>query len=308
MTSLTGLIAATYTPFDDDGGLNLDAVPDYTDYLVASNLKGLYICGSTGEGVSLSVEEREEVAEAYVRAAYGRVPVIVQVGANALCDCCRLAARAKSAGADAISANAPSYYKIDTAEGLVAWTAEIADAAPDLPFYYYHIPSLTGVAVDLKKYVDLARRRIACFGGIKYTEAKVYEFQDLLLHGNGSYDIFWGCDEMYLSALAVGARGGVGSTYAFLPNTFRRIHEHYDANEHDEAAFWQNRVWRYVQVMLRYGHLHAAQKYLLNQLGFDFGRCRLPVMPLPENAPAKIEKDLEKIGYFEWECPAVCQI
>lgn len=305
MTIIKGLITATYTPFDSEGELNLDVIPDYTDSLIAANMEGLYVCGSTGEGVNLSLEERKQVAQAFVRAAYGRVPVLVQVGANALVDCRELAAHAKSVGADAISANAPSYFKIENAESLVDWTATIAAAAPDIPFYYYHIPGLTGVSVDLRKYVDMARRRIPCFGGIKYTEIKLYEFQDLLLYGNGDYEMFWGCDEMFLAALGVGARGGVGSTYAFLPNTFRRIVKYWQGGRHEEAAFWQNRVWQYVRVMLRHGHLHASQKYLLNRLGFAFGQCRLPIAPLTEEASSKIEKDLEQIGYFEWERPNV---
>lgn len=301
MPLLKELIAATYTPFDANGELRLDRIPDYVDYLLDIGMSGLYVCGSTGEGISMSVEERFLAAEAFVRAADNRVPVVVQVGANGLVDCCKLAAHAAAIGASAISANAPSYFKIGSAEMLADWTAKIAEAAPRTPFYYYHIPSLTGISVDIIRYLELVGNRIERFGGIKYTDIRTNEYQDAILYGHGKYEILWGCDEIYLSALAVGARGGVGSTYAFLPNVFRGIITSWEKKEIETAGLWQNRCWQYVKVLNRCGSFHAAQKMLLRKLGFDFGLCRLPIPKISEDAFRQIERELESIGYFDWE-------
>lgn len=301
MSLLNGLTSATYTPMARDGALALDVIPGYVDYLISVGMTGMYVCGSTGEGINLSVEEREQTAEAFVRAAKGRIPVVIQVGTNSITDCERLSAHAQKIGATAISANAPSYFKIGSVDGLAAWTIRIAAAAPKLPFYYYHIPVLTGVAVDLVDYVKKVEGKIACFGGIKYTDTKVYEYQDALLYGAGKYETLWGCDEMFLSALAVGAPGGVGSTFAFLPNTFKQIGELWKAGDIVAAGKTQLRVWHYVKVLNQCGPFHSLQKLLLGKIGFESGVCRMPIPPVPEGAFAKVEAGLKEIGYFEWE-------
>ena len=149
---LTGLIAATYTPMDEGGRPNPAPIGPMVDRLLDEGVAGLYVCGSTGEGMSLTGTERRVVTESFVAAAAGRVPVIAQVGHNSLREAAELAAHAAGIGADVISATAPSYFKINTVEILVDCMAEIAAAAPALPFYYYHIPVLTGASLDM---VDL---------------------------------------------------------------------------------------------------------------------------------------------------------
>ena len=151
---LTGLVAATYTPMHGDGSLNLGLVPSIIDYLVNQKISALYVCGSTGEGPSLSTEEREATTAAYVSVAAGRIPVLVQVGHASLTEARRLAAHAKQIGADAISATSPYYFKPDSVEVLVSCLAEITEAAPEVPFYYYHIPRLTGIELNM---LDLLR-------------------------------------------------------------------------------------------------------------------------------------------------------
>ena len=223
MYRLKGLIAATYTPIHDDGRLNLEPVPAMVDRLIEDGLAGLYVCGSTGEGMSLTGAERKAVAEAFVSAAAGRVPVIVQVGHNSVTEAAELAAHAQQIGADVISATAPGYYKVDSVEMLAACMAQIAASAPDLPFYYYHIPALTGVALDMLSFLRLAGKQIGNLAGIKYTCPTVQEYQACLELDDGRFDILWGCDEMLLSALVVGAQGAVGSTYNIAAPFYRRI-------------------------------------------------------------------------------------
>ena len=144
---LTGLIPAVFTPLDSAGKLNLEVVGPVTDRLVSEGVAGLYICGSTGEGPLLSREERLATAEAYIQAAAGRIPAVVQVGHHSIREAQLLAEHAQAQGADAISAIPPAYFKPASLEILVASLAEIARAAPELPFFYYHIPRVTGVEV-----------------------------------------------------------------------------------------------------------------------------------------------------------------
>ncbi len=158
---ITGLVPAVFTPMHEDGSLNLTMVPVMVEHLLAQGASGLYVNGSTGEGVSLTSSERIAVAEAYVQAAGGRVPVIIQVGHNSLAEARALAAHAQAIGADAISATPPSYFKPGTLDALVDCMAQVSAGAHRLPFYYYHIPSVTGVDLDMVDFLALAGRHAA---------------------------------------------------------------------------------------------------------------------------------------------------
>ena len=296
---LTGLIAATYTPMREDGSLRLEQVPPMVDHLERAGVNGLYICGSTGEGMSLSGDERRTVAEAYVRAAKGRLSTVIQVGHNSLAEAAQLAAHAQAIGADAVSAAAPSYFKVNSIDVLADCMAEIASGAPALPFYYYHIPVLTGVALDMVDFLPLAAERIANLAGMKYTAPTVHEYQACLHLENARFDCLWGCDEMVLSALAVGARGAVGSTYNIAAPLYRRIMEAFDRGDRAEARRLQSLSVRMIRAIYRYP-FHPAMKQILAMLGIECGPCRLPQPQLTQSQVDQLRTDLTDIGFFEW--------
>ena len=179
-SKLVGLIAATYTPLHRDGSLNLDPIPGMVDHLLESGVSGLYVCGSTGEGVSLTSDERRSVAEAFTAAANKRVPVVVQVGHNSVAEARGLAAHAQEIGADVISATCPSYFKVGNISALVDCMSEVASGAPELPFYYYHIPILTGSTIDMAGFLRQASERIPNLHGLKYTAPLLHEYQACL--------------------------------------------------------------------------------------------------------------------------------
>ncbi len=296
---LTGLIAATCTPMDEQGRLKLDVVPPMVDRLIAEGVAGLYVCGSTGEGMSLTGAERRLVAEAYVEAAAGRVPVIVQVGHNSLAEAAELAAHGRQIGADAVSATAPSYFKIDSAETLVRCMQQIAAAAEPLPFYYYHIPELTGVALDMAEFLERAGRQIDNLAGIKYTHSTTNEYQVCCELDGGRFHVLWGRDEMLLAALAVGARGAVGSTYNIAAPLYCRMLTEFQAGHCDEARRLQSLAVRLIRTMFRYPFL-AALKEVMAMLGNRCGPCRLPLPSLAEEQAAELRSRLEQIGFFQW--------
>ena len=299
---LTGLIAAVCTPFGDDGTLNLECVPAMEDYLERAGVTGLYICGSTGEGVSLSSEERRGVAEAYVAAAQGRLKTIVQVAHNSLVEAQQLAAHAGQIGADVISATAPSYFKADSVDVLAGCIAHIASAAPELPFYYYHIPALTGVALDMVELLPVAAERVPNLAGMKYTAPTAHEFQACLELDGGRFDMLWGCDEMMLSALAVGARGAVGSTYNIAAPLYCRLIEAFEKGDLVEARRLQFLSVHMIRVMKRYP-FHGALKAILKMLGIDCGSCRLPLPSLGSTQATHLKQELEALGFFDWARP-----
>jgi N-acetylneuraminate lyase len=296
---LKGLIAATYTPLDEHGHLHTTPVGPMVGQLIAEGVAGLYVCGSTGEGMSLTGVERRAVAEAFAKEAAGRIPVVVQVGHNSIREAAELAAHAASIGADVISATAPSYFKIGSVELLVSCMAEIASAAPELPFYYYHIPALTGASLDMLEFLRQAGERIPNLAGLKYTAPTVHEYQACRELEGGRFDILWGCDEMLLSALAVGARGAVGSTYNIAAPLYRRIIDRVAAGDFTEAGRLQSLSVTMIRTIGRWP-FHPAMKEVLRLIGLDCGSCRLPQPRLTPEQTRKLRTSLEKIGFFEW--------
>lgn len=300
-----GLIAATFTPFDEKGELALHAIPKYTDFLLQSGMKGLYVCGTTGEGVNMTVEERKATAAAFLEAAADRVPVVVQIGANCLEDCRELAAHAESIGAPVISANAPSYFRIDSTEILARCMTLIAQAAPKTPFYYYHIPRFTGVSIDMTEFLDRMKDQCPTFAGIKYTDTRVFQYQEALCYDHGRYDILWGCDEMLLSGLVVGGRNGVGSTYGLIPKLYIDLWSAWENNRMEQARRLQLRSWLFVKTFMSYGDSHQVQKTILKWIGFDFGASRLPIAPLADGAEKRLQAELRRLGFLDDSSPNV---
>lgn len=298
-TKLNGLIAATYTPLDDRGNLNLGAVPAMVEYLLNSGISGLYVCGSTGEGMSLTGAERKAVAEAYVNATDHRVPVIVQVGHNSLSEAAELARHAQQIGADVISATCPSYFKVTTVDGLIDSMSVVAAGAGDLPFYYYHIPTLTGSKIDMVDFMQQGSKQIPNLVGLKYTEATLHEFQQCLELDNGRYDVVWGFDEMLLGALATGATAGIGSTYNIAAPLYRGIITAFDQGNMPEARRLQALSVAMIRVLCRHP-FHPAMKAVLKMKGLDVGGCRLPQGKLAGNEAATLKTELSAIGFFDW--------
>jgi len=302
LSPLTGLIAAAYTPLDADGKLNFDPIPGMVDRLISERITGLYVCGSTGEGVSFTGEERKATAQAFVQAAAGRIPVLVQVGHNSVWEAASLAAHAQEIGADALSATAPSYFKGIKIEELVDSMAEIAKAAPDLPFYYYHIPFMTGLAFDMVEFLQLASDKIPSLAGIKYSNPTLHEFQACKAFENGRFDILWGCDEMLLPALAAGAKGAVGSTYNFAAPLYYNVIEAFEVRCMKEAQQLQLLSVKLVRALCKYPFLPAT-KQVMTWLGDDCGPARLPLPRMTDEQIQSLRSDIESLGFFEWGRP-----
>ena len=294
--ALEGLVPAAFTPLAPNGSLALDRVPLLVEALIADGVAGLYVCGSTGEGPSLTTEEREQVTESYIAAAAGRVPVLVQVGHNALPDACRLARHAQAAGAAAISATPPMYFKPSSLESLVRCLEEITAAASDVPFYYYHIPEMTNVAFDPVDLLRTSGARMPSFAGMKFTSADLAGFQACLELDDGEYDVFWGKDEMLLSALAVGARAAIGSTYNYAAPLYRKLMAAFSNGQLDEARQLQSQAVQMIRPLFAFGGLLPTLKAAMTIHGRDCGPPRLPHLPLTAEEFARLEEMLSASG------------
>lgn len=294
---IQGLVAATFAPYNEDGSINFDMVPRLVDKLIADGLSGIYVCGTNGEGPNMSVAERMALAEAYVRAAAGRIIILVHVGHPAIVEARALAAHAAQIGADAISAVAAFYFKPHSVLNLVDCMAQIAAAAPDLPFYYYHMPMLTGVNFNMYDFLKASESKIPNLAGIKYTASTLHEYQACLNYKDGRFDILSGYDELLLPALSVGAKGAIGSTYTFAAPLYLEIVKEFRAGNIEKAAALQLKSVQFINCMTRYPAI-AAQRAIMKMMGCDLGNPRLPLEALPNNQYEELQRALDGIGFF----------
>lgn len=292
-----GLYAAPFTPFRPDGDVAVEKIPALVAHLKRSGLAGAFVCGSNGEGPSLSVEERKSVAEAWIDAAGSDFEIMVHVGHSSIREARHLAEHAAGIGASAISAVAAFYFAIRDVARLADCLAEIASAAPATPFYYYHIPSLTSVNLDVVGLLELADGRIPNFAGVKYTASTLWEYQACLNARGGRFDIMFGLDEMLLPALAVGAQAAIGSTYNFAGVLYRKVAEDYRAGRLDDARAQMARLVEMVRVILSFPPI-PAQKEIMRVLGFDLGGCRLPLQQLTKDEADELHARLESLGFW----------
>lgn len=297
MNKIKGLIAATFAAYNIDGSINLSIIPAIVDKMIEDGLTGVFICGTNGEGPNLTIEERMQIAEAYVKAANKRILVLVHVGHSSITECRKLAAHAEQIGADAISSVAAFYFKPNSVKNLVACIAEIASAAPNTPFYYYNIPTLTGVAMDMVDFLEQAEKAIPNLAGIKYTASTLHEYQACLAYKNGKYDILFGFDEMLLPALAVGAKGAIGSTYTFAAPLYLKVISLYEEGKAEEAAAMQLNSVNMVRCLVKYPPI-PAQRAIMKMEGFELGNCRLPLVALSKEDEDNFKKSLEEIDFF----------
>jgi N-acetylneuraminate lyase len=295
---LSGLVAATHTPFHADGSLNLAVVERQAAHLTDHGVKTAFIGGTTGESSSLTVQERLALAERWMAVTRGsNLGVIVHVGANCVDDARALAAQAQSLGAWGVSALAPSYFKPASVAALVDTMAAIAEACPALPFYYYEIPTMTGLGISPSDFLKSADR-ISNLAGIKFTSNNLVEYQ-LCRHAcGGRFDIPFGFDEMLLAALALGATSAVGSTYNFAAPIYLRIIEAFAAGDLQSARHEQLASVELVRLLGKYGYL-AAAKATMGFLGVEVGPPRLPNGSLNPEQSAQLRRDLEQWSFFD---------
>lgn len=295
---LYGLIAAPFTPLDKNGSLNTSLIPQYYSMLKANFVKGAFICGSTGEGASLSIQEKKEVIKAWADCTEGdpEFKVMVLVGGTCMTDCIELAKYAQREGLYAVSFTAPFYFKPADVETLAACCKLVADAVPGMPFYYYHIPILTGVGfsmIDLLKNVD---GKIPNFAGIKYTHEDFMDFLSCLHFQNEKYDMLWGRDENMLSALAVGAKGAVGSTFNYAAPLYYDLIEAFNNNDLNKAQALQQQSIEMISLLGKYGGIATGKAYM-KLIGLDCGDFRLPVKNMNNQQFELFKKDVLQINF-----------
>lgn len=292
-----GLMAATVTPFDENGSVNLERITTMQEWEKNRGVAGFFVCGTTGEGPSLTVEERMSVAEISVKHSPD-LPVVVHVGANAILDCIHLAQHADEQGADAIASAPPSFFKPGQEHALEC-AAVTAGAAPSLPYFYYHIPSMSGVALDMERFVEQAIESIPNFAGVKYTHEDLDEFGRCVNRFGDQVQMLFGRDELLLDSLKLGAVGAVGSTYNYASSIYLNVISAFEQDNLVEAERWQKNAVQFIDVLVRHGGA-AATKMFMTLVDMDCGNNRLPLKTFDEASLKAMKDELVEIGFFDW--------
>ncbi len=299
MERIKGLINAPFTPFDAKGEVNLEPIEAYAKMLQKNGLKGVFINGSSGEGYMLTEEERMMVAERWMEVSPKDFKVIVHVGSTCVKQSHKPAVHAQEIGAFGIGAMASPFPKAGRVEELVKYCEEIACGAPNLPFYFYHIPALSGVFLPMLPFLKAVDGRIPNFAGIKYTFESLYEYNQCRQYKDGKFDMLHGQDETILPALAMGgAQGGIGGTTNYNGRELVGIIEAWDNNDLETAREKQNFSQDVINVIVNYRGNIVGGKRIMKLIGLDMGPNRTPFQTMTDEEEASMKKELEAIDFF----------
>ena len=299
MEKIKGLIDAPFTPFYSNGEVNYEPIERYAAMLKNNGLKGVFINGSSGEGYMLTEEERIKLAEAWMKAAPSDFKVIVHVGSTCVKTSRRLAEHAQKIGAFGIGAMATPFPKVGRIEELVKYCEEIAAGAPQLPFYYYHIPAFNGAYLSMVELLKAVDGRIPNFAGIKYTYESLYEYNQCRLYANGKFDMLHGQDETILPCLAMGgAQGGIGGTTNYNGRCLTGILKAWEEGNIEEARELQNFGQEVINVICHYRGNIVGGKRIMKLIGLDLGPNRTPFQNITDDEERALKAELEAIDFF----------
>ncbi|MBQ9558775.1 MAG: dihydrodipicolinate synthase family protein [Bacteroidaceae bacterium] len=296
---IVGLIDAPFTPFKENGDVNLEPIPQYAQMLAKNGLKGVFINGSSGEGYMLTSEERMALAEAWMKAAPEGFKVIVHVGSCCVRESRRLAEHAQAIGAWGIGAMAPPFPKVSRIEELVKYCEEIACGAPGLPFYFYHIPAFNGAFLPMVELLKAVDGRIPNFAGIKYTFESIYEYNQCRLYADGKFDMLHGQDETILPSLAMGgARGGIGGTTNYNGRCLTGIIDAWQKGDLERARALQNYAQAVINVICHFRGNIVGGKRIMKLMGLDLGPNRTPFQNITPEEEKRLKAELDEIDFW----------
>ncbi len=292
---MPGVLSAFLTPFQKNGAVKESAIGELVDFQIERGINGLYVCGSTGEGMMLQPEERMQVAEAVVKAAKRRTQVIVHVGTPDTDTAVALAKHAEKIGAQGISAVPPYYYKHHK-DFVLDYYRAIASAT-DLPLLVYYIPVLVA-GLNFDTLLELMK--IPNVAGMKYTEDNfevLYKFRE----AHRDKIVFTGHDAMMLSGLVMESDGGIGAFENVMPQGFANVYQAFRKGDIVSAQKEQLQVNHFINIMKKYmlSANQAPLKAVLRAYGVDCGIPKLPAHPLTEEAEQALIRELKAERFFE---------
>ncbi|MCH1624060.1 dihydrodipicolinate synthase family protein [Ferdinandcohnia quinoae] len=271
-----GIFVAMYSAYDEEGEVSISRVKELARSYVHTGVRGLYICGSSGEGILQTAEERKKVVEAVMDEVGKVLTVIVHIGANSTRESVELAIHAEKNGTDAVSAVPAIYYRLSEKAVETHWQKMIN--ASSLPFIIYNIPQTTGFHLTQPLFMKIAKQDKVI--GIKMSGESVFELQQFKANAGKEFIVYNGPDEQFLGGRMMGADGGIGGTYGVMPELFCKVDAFIMENKFKEAQELQFKINSIIKRLLDYPSLYGACKYILSLRGIDTGVPRLPLLPV----------------------------
>lgn len=287
-----GIFPAFYACYDSEGNVSTQATKDFVEYLIGKGVSGLYVGGSSGECIYLSVEERKQTLEAVMEVAKGRIAIIAHVACNNTKDSQELARHAESLGVDAIAAIPPIYFRLPERAIAKYWN-DISAAAPNTDFVIYNIPQLAGVALTLSLFDEMLKNPRVI--GVKNSSMPIQDIQMFKRQAainNKEVVVFNGPDEQFAGGRIIGADGGIGGTYGVMPELFVKLNSLIESGDFENAGKLQDDIDEVIYTMCSAnGNMYAVAKAALKKLsGIDLGGVRAPLLNLSDEDNDIVEK------------------
>jgi N-acetylneuraminate lyase len=289
------IFSALITPMDEKERVNYTALREIVEAQIQDGVEGFYCCGSSGEGLLLSLEERKAILETVIAQSKGRVPVISHIGTIRTYDVIELARHAKEAGAAAVSMIPPYYYHFSMDE-ITGYYETVIKSVPGLNVIIYNIPQFTGIEFSKSN----ADRLLSNPGimGVKFTSQNLFSMERI----RDAYPdklLMNGFDEQFLGALSMGASATIGTTVNLFAPLFLELRKLYEEGRMAEAYNRQKAVNLRVETMCR-ANIFNAVKYGWTLRGIDCGNCRAPFIPLKQEEKNVLKK-LYALPLNEWQ-------
>lgn len=292
-----GIFPAFYACYDSEGNVSTQATKDFVEYLIDKGVAGLYVGGSSGECIYLSVEERKQTLEAVMEVAKGRIAIIAHVACNNTKDSRELARHAESLGVDAIAAIPPIYFRLPERAIAKYWN-DISAAAPNTDFVIYNIPQLAGVALTLSLFDEMLKNPRVI--GVKNSSMPIQDIQMFKRQAainNKEVVVFNGPDEQFVGGRIIGADGGIGGTYGVMPELFVKLNSLIESGDFENAGKLQDDIDEVIYTMCSAnGNMYAVAKAALKKLsGIDLGGVREPLLNLADGDESVVEKTVSLV-------------
>ena len=296
MDRFEGLIAAPFTPMNGNGEVLYDLIGNYYDFLEKNKIVGAFVNGSTGESASLTQIEKMKLVEAWTAKSkiQKTLKIISLVGGTSYGECIEIAKHSSECGVDAVALVAPYYFKPSGVRQLAEFCAQVAESVPDTPFYYYHIPVLSGCFISVYDFLKEAAPIIPNLAGVKFTHEDFMDFLSCINFMNGKYEILGGRDENLLSALVLGTRAAVGSTYNYAAPLYNQLIDAYNSNDFYTARKLQQKSIDMIRLLGKYGGMGVGKAFM-KYIGFDCGKFRLPVKNLIDSDYENFNADVDQL-------------
>ena len=288
-----GVFPAFYACYDDEGNVSRERTKNLANFYASIGIKGLYVTGSSGECVFQNVEERKATLEAVMEAVGDKMTIIAHIAAPSTRDSIELAQHAESLGVDALAMVPGFYYGLNVKTVKKYW-CDVLEATKEVPMIIYNIPGITnGFNLPTPLFEEmLATGRIA---GVKNSSELVQDIMRFRMAGGEDVAIFNGPDEQYLAGRMMGASGGIGGTYGYMPELFMKLEELIQAGDFDKAAALQQEITGLIYFTFKASSLYAAAKGILKMRGVDVGSVRAPFIPLCEADGPVMQELYDKI-------------